>query len=45
MSSARRRPKPKAKPRSKPRARRSTPQWRVSLPKLEQRHYDLAAVA
>jgi DNA segregation ATPase FtsK/SpoIIIE, S-DNA-T family len=41
MSSARRRPKPKAKPRSKPRARRSAPQWRGSLPTLEQRHYDV----
>src|SRR4051794_7055771 len=41
MPPARRRPKPKAKPRSKPRARRSAPQWRVSLPALEQRHFDV----
>src|SRR4051812_39583391 len=41
MPPARRRPKPKAKPRSKPRARRSAPQWRVSLPSLEQRHFDV----
>jgi S-DNA-T family DNA segregation ATPase FtsK/SpoIIIE len=41
MPPTRHRPKPKAKPRSKPRARRSTPQWRVSLPKLEQRHFDV----
>jgi S-DNA-T family DNA segregation ATPase FtsK/SpoIIIE len=41
MPSARRRPTPKAKPRSKPRARRSAPQWRVSLPRLEQRHFDV----
>src|SRR4051812_17329355 len=41
MPPARRRPKPKAKPRSKPRARRSAPQWRVSLPTLEQRHFDV----
>jgi S-DNA-T family DNA segregation ATPase FtsK/SpoIIIE len=37
MPPARRRPQTKAKPR----ARRSTPQWRVSLPTLEQRHYDV----
>src|SRR3954469_14966216 len=41
MPSARRRPTPKAKPRSKPRARRSAPHWRVSLPSLEQRHFDV----
>src|SRR3954462_12980494 len=42
MPSARRRPTtPKAKPRSKPRARRSAPHWRVSLPRLEQRHFDV----
>src|SRR3954462_5648731 len=42
MPSARRRPTtPKAKPRSKPRARRSAPHWRVSLPALEQRHFDV----
>src|SRR4051812_11160534 len=41
MPSARRRPTPKAKPRSKPRARRSAPHWRVSLPTLEQRHFDV----
>src|SRR3954470_5578266 len=41
MPSARRRPTPKAKPRSKPRARRSPPHWRVSLPRLEQRHFDV----
>src|SRR4051794_36346377 len=41
MPPARRRPKPKAKPRSKPRARRSAPQWRASLPTLEQRHFDV----
>jgi S-DNA-T family DNA segregation ATPase FtsK/SpoIIIE len=41
MPPTRHRPKPKAKPRSKPRARRSTPRWRVSLPKLEQRHFDV----
>ena len=34
-------PSPSAKPRSKPRARRSPPQWRASLPKLEQRHFDV----
>src|SRR5215210_1295592 len=41
MPSARRRPTPKAKPRSNPRARRSAPHWRVSLPRLEQRHFDV----
>src|SRR3954453_44611 len=41
MPPARRRPTPKAPPRSKPRARRSAPPWRVSLPQLEQRHYDV----
>ena len=41
MPPIRRRPKPKAKPRSKPRARRSPPQWRGGLPKLEQRHFDV----
>src|SRR4051812_50129056 len=41
MPSARRRPTPKAQPRSKPRARRSAPRWRVSLPRLEQRHFDV----
>ncbi len=41
MPPTRRRPKPKAKPRSKPRARRSSPQLRGSLPKLEQRHFDV----
>src|SRR4051812_35109005 len=45
MPPARRRPKPKAKPRSKPRARRSAPQWRVSLPSLEQRHFDVIGLA
>src|SRR5215212_5827914 len=41
MPSACRRPTPKAKPRSNPRARRSAPHWRVSLPRLEQRHFDV----
>ena len=41
MPPTRRRPKPKATPRSKPRARRSSPQWRGGLPKLEQRHFDV----
>jgi S-DNA-T family DNA segregation ATPase FtsK/SpoIIIE len=45
MPPARRRPKPKPAPRKKPRpkarARRSAPPWRTSLPKLEQRHFDV----
>ena len=43
MPPPRRRPTPKAKPkpRSKPHARRSSPQWRGGLPKLEQRHFDV----
>src|SRR4051794_9362448 len=41
MPPARRRPTPKAKPRSKHRARRSSPHWRASLPRLEQRHFDV----
>src|SRR5436190_627125 len=41
MPPARRRPKPKAKPR----ARRSAPQWRASLPTLEQRHFDVIGLA
>ncbi len=45
MPPARRRPKPKSAPasktRAKTRARRSGPKVKPSLPKLEQRHYDV----